>query len=138
MKVDLDIKIKRIDLDGKACPSIVTISVWSNNHVLQVLRLSGLENADYLINLGDYSGHISMSPKFKKKAIYIDVPGRYGIMFHVGNSRSDSRGCILLGLDAPTDSIISESAKAISLVDAILNVFEIESVTVSVENNLPF
>lgn len=138
MKVDLDITIKRLDFVGKSCPSIVTIRVCCNNNILQELRLRGMENTDYLINLGDYAGHISTSPKFKKKSVYIDVPGRTGIMFHVGNSPSDSRGCILLGLDAPTNFIISESAKAISLVDAILNAFDIESVIVSVDDELPF
>lgn len=138
MKVDLDITIKRFDFVGKACPSLVTIRVWSNNHIIQELRFRGMENVDYLINLGVYSGHISMSPKFKKKSVYIDVPGRTGIMFHVGNSPSDSRGCILLGLDAPTNCIISESTKAFLLVDAILNTFDIESVIVSVDDDLPF
>lgn len=92
MKVDLEITIKRLDFVGKACPSLVTIRVWSNDHILQELRFRGMENADYLIAPGDYAGYISVSSKFKKKAIYIDVPRRTGIMFHVGNSPSDSRG----------------------------------------------
>ncbi len=138
MKVDLDITIKRLDFVGKACPSIVTIRVWNNGHIFQELRLRGLENVDYLINPGVYSGQILKSPKFKKKAIYLEVPGRYGIMIHVGNSPSDSRGCILLGLEAPTKSLITESSKAISLVDAIIAVYDIESVIVSVDDDLPF
>lgn len=138
MKVDLEITIKRLDFVGKACPSLVTIRVWSNDHILQELRFRGMENADYLIAPGDYAGYISVSSKFKKKAIYIDVPRRTGIMFHVGNSPSDSRGCILLGLDAPTNCIISESAIAMSFVDTLLRSLEIESVIVSVDDDLPF
>lgn len=138
MKVDLYITVKRLDFVGKACPSLVTIRVWSNEQILQEFRFRGLENVDYLISPGDYLGHISVSPKFKKKAIYIDVPGRTGIMFHVGNSSSDSRGCILLGLDAPTNFIISESSNAMSFVDTLLHSLEIEFVSVSVDNYLPF
>lgn len=138
MKVELHIIIKRLDFVGKACPSLVTIRVWSNKRILQDLRFRGMENVDYLIPLGDYPGHISMSQKFKKKAIYIDVPGRFGIMFHVGNSPADSRGCVLLGLDAPSNCIISESANAMSFVDTLIHFLEIESITVSVDDDLPF
>lgn len=138
MKVDLDITIRRLDFVGKACPSIVTIRVWNSKHILQELCLRGLENVDYLAKPGVYPGQILNSPKFKKKAIYLEVPGRYGIMLHVGNSPSDSRGCILLGLEAPTKSLITESSKAISLVDAIIAAFDIESVIVSIDDDLPF
>lgn len=138
MKVDLDITIKRLDFVGKACPSVVTIRVWSNKRILQSFRFRGMENVDYLIPPGDYFGHVTKSPKFKKEAIYIDVPKRSGIMFHVGNSPSDSRGCILLGLEAPSNCIISESANAMAFVDTILHFLDIESVIVSVDDDLPF
>lgn len=138
MKVRLDIMVKRFDYVGKACPSQVRFVVWHDKYIVQELRFSGLENTDYLISNGDYTGHVSFSPKFKKKAVYIDVPGRTGIMFHVGNISSDSRGCILLGLEAPTNSIIADSAKAVSLVDAVLSAYDIEDVSVSVFDDLPF
>lgn len=138
MKIVLDITINRLDFVGKACPSNVIIRVLNNGHIFQELRLRGLENIDYLIKPGLYSGQILNSPKFKKKAIYLDVPGRYGIMFHVGNSPSDSRGCILLGLEAPSKSLITDSSKAMSLVDAIISAYDIESIVVSVDDDLPF
>lgn len=138
MKVDLEITVKRLDFIGKSCPSEVIFRVWYHKHIIQETCFKGMENIDYLIRPGVYDGHVAVSPKFKKKAVYVDVPGRTGIMFHVGNSRTDTRGCILLGLDFLLNCIISDSAKAISLVDAILDAFAIESVTVSVDDDLPF
>ncbi len=138
MKVDLEIIIKRTDFVGKACPSEVIFRVWEGKRIIQETYFKGMENVDYLIKPGAYAGHVSVSPKFKKKAVYVDVPGRTGIMFHVGNSSADSRGCILLGLDAPSNCFISDSVKAISLVDAILGAFDIESVTVFADDDLPF
>lgn len=46
-------------------------------------------------------GHYWCKPhegtKFKETWIVMDVPGRSGIVFHVGNTESDTRGCILPG-----------------------------------------
>jgi hypothetical protein len=37
------------------------------------------------------------SPKFGDTFEVTDVPGRSGILFHVGNTLDDTEGCILLG-----------------------------------------
>jgi len=46
-------------------------------------------------------GHYWCKPhegtKFKETWVVMDVPGRSGIVFHIGNTESDTRGCILPG-----------------------------------------
>ncbi len=138
MKTLLDITINRLDFVGKSVPSIVCFKIFVDIHVVFELELRGLENADYLIPLGCYSGIIRNSPKFGKDAIYIDVPGRSGIMFHVGNSIHDSRGCVLLGLTAPCAMVVSQSGKAISLIDALIHAYKIDDIRVLVDDDLPF
>ncbi len=44
----------------------------------------------------------------------MNVPGRSGILIHVGNSEKDTSGCILLGLGLESDSFISQSGPAFS------------------------
>ena len=138
MKTLLDIEIKRLDFVGKAVPSIVRFRLFVDKHVVFEMELRGLENSDYLIPVGDYLGNIRKSLKFKKDAIYVDVPKRSGIMFHVGNCVTDTLGCILLGLNAPCASVISDSAKAMSLIDALIHAYEISDILVSVDDDLPF
>lgn len=48
---------------------------------------------------GHYPCFRSFSRKFQRHMFYLSVPGRSGIMFHVGNEPDDTKGCILLGND---------------------------------------
>lgn len=54
----------------------------------------GLENEEYKIPAGTFSGNLQTSPKFGTKKLYLDVPGRSGIMFHGANVKDDLKGCI--------------------------------------------
>lgn len=68
-----------------------------------------LEPLAYLIPIGEYPLTLDVvSPKFQKHEPYrtichgkvprlLDVSGRSGILIHIGNFPSDSRGCILVG-----------------------------------------
>lgn len=50
------------------------------------------------------------SPKFNISTFKIqDVPGREGIIFHMGNTEVDTKGCVLLGLS------ISELANGVAV-----------------------
>lgn len=55
-----------------------------------------LENADYIAAPGTWPIFAQKSPTFGRTKIYVDVPGRIGIMFHGGNRTSNSKGCLLL------------------------------------------
>lgn len=73
-----------------------------------VKSFKGLENGSCLIPFGFYDLVFNHSPKFNKVMPYLtDVPSRSGIMFHVGNYASDSKGCILIGSFVKGTSIIN-------------------------------
>ncbi len=57
----------------------------------------GLESDLYKIPAGVYSAYGQTSTKFGTNKLYLNVPGRSGILFHGGNSVDDTRGCILTG-----------------------------------------
>lgn len=58
-----------------------------------------LENRKLRIPEGNYKIRCTHSPKFDKHMWRImDVPRRAGILFHAGNSASDTTGCVLLAL----------------------------------------
>lgn len=74
-----------------------------------------LENESFLISPGVYDLSLDIvSPAFCKKEPYksvyngcvprlLSVPGRDGILIHIGNFAEDSRGCILVGNYYPSD-----------------------------------
>ena len=140
MRALLDIIIMRHECAGKACPSDVTFKVldYKHDNPLQEIHLKGMENIDYLIPLGIYGGKFLNFPNLKKTTISIIVPRRKNIKIRVGNSPADSRGSILIGLDAPSNSLISESAKAANIVDTIFETYEITDIVVDVDTDYPF
>lgn len=140
MRALLDIIIMRHECAGKACPSDVTFKVMDYKHdnPLQEIHLKGMENIDYLIPLGIYGGKLQHFPYLIKSTISVIVPRRKNIKIRVGNSPADSRGSILIGLDAPSNSLISESAKAANLVDTIFETYEIVDIVVDIGTDHPF
>jgi hypothetical protein len=66
------------DLDNKKSKSCIPEGEYSCERVLGVTTLGGMY----------------IPETFR----VLDVPGRSGILFHIGNSVKDSSGCILLGL----------------------------------------
>ena len=140
MRALLDIIIMRHECVGKACPSDVTFKVMDYKHdnPLQEIHLKGMENIDFLIPLGIYGGKFLNVPNWKKATISVIVPRRKNIKIRVGNSPADTRGSILIGLDAPSNSLISESAKAANIVDTIFETYEIADIVVDVDTDYPF
>lgn len=73
-------------LDDKI-PFCVTLELpWINN-----------ERHISCIPLGTYTCSIITSPKFGRTFEVKEVPGRFNILFHKGNIKDDTHGCILLG-----------------------------------------
>jgi hypothetical protein len=72
--------------DGR--PHFTTLELpWKNN-----------EHNVSCIPAGNYDIQRIRSPKFGETFEVVSVPGRSGILFHCGNSATDSTGCILLGM----------------------------------------
>jgi hypothetical protein len=68
------------------------------------------------IPAGQYVCKRVRSARFGETFEITNVPGRSGILFHVGNFPTDTHGCILLGMGKPEGkNFISESSLAVSL-----------------------
>lgn len=64
-----------------------------------------LENDSYKIPVGNYNAGLQYSQKFGKKLLFLDVPGRSGILIHNGNTKDDTRGCIIVASDREGETI---------------------------------
>ena len=64
-----------------------------------------LENDSYKIPIGNYSASLRDSQKFGKKLLFLDVPGRSGILVHNGNTKDDTRGCIIIAKDREGETV---------------------------------
>ena len=89
------ITLNRIDMAGEYTHGILSIRSETLCHVLERPWLDNMQNVScippgaYEIEPHVYHGH----PVWK----LIDVPGRYGILIHAGNTVNDTQGCILPG-----------------------------------------
>lgn len=70
----------------------------------------GLENSAYTFPDGKYSLAGKTSPSFKKNKVYIDVPGRSNIMFHGGNTKDESKGCVLIAYNRDGEQIQGDAS----------------------------
>lgn len=70
----------------------------------------GLENDLYKIPTGNYPLYSGYSEKFGKNKLYLSVPGRTGIMFHGGNTKDGSKGCLLVGRNRSGATISGDSS----------------------------
>lgn len=72
------------------------------------------------IPLGHYRVIITPSLRFKRLLpLVVDVPGRFGIRFHPGNSAADTDGCILLGR-SQTENRVLQSRSITQTFQALL------------------
>lgn len=56
-----------------------------------------IENKKYIIPCGDYKFKLRKSPRFGLTPWIYTVENREYILMHIGNTASDSKGCILVG-----------------------------------------
>lgn len=64
-----------------------------------------LENENYKIPVGNYNAGLQYSQKFGKKLLFVDVPGRSGILFHNGNNKDDTRGCVIVASERTGETV---------------------------------
>lgn len=103
-----------------------------------------LENADYIIPLGVYPLDYTWSPRFGRLMPYLKVPHRKGIRIHAGNSASDSKGCILLGMQVRSQDdelFLTDSRKAMAeflKLPFVPNMSRIVPSTIAIQNDPHF
>lgn len=77
-----------------------------------------LENYSKSIDQGEYIVRFALTPSWSRfynhedylfQLRLLDKNGRKGILFHIGNTPSDSDGCILVGVDSGSRDFISYS-----------------------------
>lgn len=71
------------------------------------------------VEAGEYSLVYKYSPSFRRKMYYLDMAKagstREGIMFHAGNSRIDTKGCICPGYGGIIDGSFYLTASKVAL-----------------------
>jgi len=89
-------------VDGRLILSTIEDVCRGLNENSTINFIKATKNAgECAIPYGTYVVEYLYSPTFKRKMPYLlGVPGFGGIMFHVGNSSVDCKGCILVGLDS--------------------------------------
>lgn len=74
-------------------------------HTYELPWLGNLQN-ESCIPVGEYEVIKAQSPRFGSCFYVKDVPDREGILIHCGNTRDDTEGCILPGLDVSDVGVI--------------------------------
>lgn len=104
--------VTRIDPDGTE-----TDHLWFTGED-QIREIDGVPVADWKIQdataipAGRYRIVITESPHFHRRLpLIVDVPGFEGIRIHAGNTKIDTKGCILPGLTV-TETGVWKSALA--------------------------
>lgn len=135
MKVHLHIMILRNPQAGSSIRSSICLSITKDDgQNVATLYLEGMENVPFLIPEGHYSGRVDSSVMWNSPIIRIDAHGSTLSIFHRCSSTKNGIGPIYVGLcSTPSDSI-SDSDKALYLIDALLKSYEVESVDVDICN----
>ena len=85
------------------------------------------------VKLGSYPLSIVMSHKFGRYMPRIEVPNRSGILFHVGNYPSDTKGCILLGFNTVKCSVTASKVTFTDFFTMILDHIASDKTAIIVE-----
>ena len=135
MKVHLHIMILRNPQAGSSVKSSICFSITNDDgQDVATLYLEGLENSSCLIPEGHYSGRVDFSVIWNSPIIRTEVHGVTLSIFHRCSSTKSGIGPIYVGLcSTPSDSI-SDSDKALYLIDALLKSYEVESVDMDICN----
>lgn len=89
------------------------------------------------VEAGEYSLVYQYSPSFRKKMYYLDMEKsgspRTGIMFHVGNSREDTKGCLCPGyLSISGSFVLTGSRIALNILECNIACFGVSNVVVKI------
>ena len=135
MNVHLHIMIIRNPQVGSSVRSSICFSITKDDgQDVASLYLEGMENASCLIPEGHYSGRVDSSVIWNSPIIRIDVHDTTLSILHRCSSTKNGIGPIYVGLCSTPSEPISDCDKALSLVEAFLKSYEVESVDVDICN----
>lgn len=135
MKVHLHIMILRNPQIGSSIRSSICFSLTKDDgQNVATLHLEGLENTSCLIPEGHYSGRVDSSIIWNSPIIRIDAHGTTMSILHRCSSSKNGIGPIYVGLCSTPHEPISDYDKALSLIEAFLKSYEVESVDVDICN----
>lgn len=133
MKVRLHIIILRNPQIGSSVRSSICFSITKDDgQDVASLYLEGIENASCLIPEGHYSGRVDSSVIWNSPIIRIDAHGATLSILHRCSSTKNGIGPIYVGLCSTPSEPISDCDKALSLVEAFLKSYEVESVDMDI------
>ena len=102
--------------------------LYGRNVICHTLELPWRSNDKNVscIPEGKYAAIKASSPRFGPCVYVRNVPSRDGILFHVGNNVTDTRGCILVGLDTSDTGVIHSRLAMNRLLSVLPETFDLE------------
>lgn len=103
------------------------ILIYDNDILCHTLELPWRNNQRNLscIPAGVYDVSKSTSTNFGPVLRFSSVRDRTGILIHAGNTTSDTRGCILVGLDANSLSVVQSKQALYRLLQRLPSDFKL-------------
>jgi len=117
------IYLNRIHSDSVSTRGVIVAGRYPLCHTLELPWRNNTLNSSSIPD-GVYRLTKASSPRFDKCFYIHDVPNREGILIHVGNTLSDTKGCVLVGLDVNCEHVI-ESRSALQRLFSVLGDEEI-------------
>ena len=85
------------------------------------------------IPYGTYNLKMAYSPKYKKKMPLLEnVPGYSGVLVHIGNIPSNSKGCLLVGMKVTNNNLVSSTIAFNALMEQ-LNFYKDQDIKITIE-----
>lgn len=118
-------KLIRIHSDLYSTRGVLKLGRHVISYTLELPWRSNHRNVS-CIPEGSYTVIKANSPRFGECFYFRDVPGRSGILIHVGNSLADTRGCILVGLDVEDKKVLHSRLAMDSILKVLPETFTLE------------
>lgn len=106
----------KLELFRKPSANGATLGELFIDGVFQCYTLEDVTRNDKIagetaIPAGTYRLLITWSPRFQRRLpLVVDVPGFEGVRIHPGNSADDTEGCILVGTQISTNTVLNSRA----------------------------
>ncbi len=85
------------------------------------------------IPYGTYNLKMAYSPKYKKKMPLLEnEPGYSGVLAHIGNIPSNSKGCLLVGMKVVNNNLVSSTIAFDALMEQ-LNFYKSQDIKITIE-----